>query len=578
MIRYRLLGEACKQLHIRHLLFAQHADDVYETTILRMAGGARFRLGLDSRLQSDIPENFGVYGVHRSGSPIDFGKQKERPAQVGVRGSEDGGVKISRPLLGFEKRQLVELCRESNIPWVEDESNHDVKVTLRNAVRHGFKDEVIPKALGKASILALARRVDDQYLDYLEKVEILFKMCNMRFDPAVGTLYIRTPFSLEDLNRLVESNDPQMLAALFIQRFLRIVSPNEDVPVTATYKLVSKLFPHSHAKADVEAASAHVETHPIAQVLIKRLSPQTWQARAPSLNLQTRTLDFRRDRPLSGLRPSTVSERMLFSGGKMPQHSYWSISRAPPGRYLLNDPIRHSVLQTLEPGIETFQSPYFFDSRFWIGFNNPAPFPLELRACTSKDWDRLRANAQAGMLTLLFGKGLGAHPAVYTTEDVKQNGETREYVLKNLEYYGLVNTRGLSPRAIKQLSQAILKRKGLLGVESQTVWNGVMPVIAVPEDSQGADVEPGSILALPTLGIRVLPGLPSSEGFPTVPVPWWEWMGKLKWIARYKQVDWGNRHGKRADWLERRLLIKGNSQERWAEIEQMDLDDDGRWR
>ncbi|KAL1896018.1 hypothetical protein Cpir12675_002995 [Ceratocystis pirilliformis] len=65
--RYQLLGKLCLKHNSDSLFFAHHRSDVYETILLRLLSGAS-RRGLSGiRPRGDIPECYGMFGVHRSG-------------------------------------------------------------------------------------------------------------------------------------------------------------------------------------------------------------------------------------------------------------------------------------------------------------------------------------------------------------------------------------------------------------------------------------------------------------------------------------------------------------------------------
>ncbi|ARJ65110.1 tRNA lysidine(34) synthetase TilS [Magnetospirillum sp. ME-1] len=86
--RYRLLGEACAEEGILHLLLAHHRDDQAETLLLRLGRGS----GLDG-LSAMAPE---------------------RPTAWG---------RLLRPLLGTPRARLEATLREQGQDWISDPSN-----------------------------------------------------------------------------------------------------------------------------------------------------------------------------------------------------------------------------------------------------------------------------------------------------------------------------------------------------------------------------------------------------------------------------------------------------------------------
>lgn len=177
---------------------------------------------------------------------------------VGARESpsipiEDGGVRIYRPLLEFSKDRLVATCLHSNIPWFEDHTNQDPTMTMRNAVRHMYKNCQLPRALQKPSILALAARTDRRArADDAEADRLLEQTILHDFQPNVGSLVVqfpeinipkptRYPNSAERYRRRVAHK--RVVAGLLIQRIISLVGP--EMQTTAMSNLqtaISQLF------------------------------------------------------------------------------------------------------------------------------------------------------------------------------------------------------------------------------------------------------------------------------------------------------------------------------------------------
>lgn len=106
--RYALLTQACHNHGIDMLALAHQAEDQMETFWMRLAHGS----GLD-----------GLAGM----------AQKR----------EQGGINVIRPLLGFMRSELRDLCHALDMPFVDDPSNRDdkfLRVRLR-AVEKVLADE-----------------------------------------------------------------------------------------------------------------------------------------------------------------------------------------------------------------------------------------------------------------------------------------------------------------------------------------------------------------------------------------------------------------------------------------------------
>ncbi len=92
----------------------------------RMAEGARCRIVALGHQMDDQAETV-LFRLLRGTGPRGLGAMA--PA------SEDGGITLIRPLLGFRRRELREVAREAGLDWTEDASNRD-PAFLRNRLRH----------------------------------------------------------------------------------------------------------------------------------------------------------------------------------------------------------------------------------------------------------------------------------------------------------------------------------------------------------------------------------------------------------------------------------------------------------
>jgi tRNA(Ile)-lysidine synthase len=100
-LRYAWFGQLMNTEGFDYVLTAHHADDAMETFFINLSRGT----GLD-----------------------------------GLTGIPQKNERIVRPLLPFQKKEILDFAKSQNIPWREDESN-----TSLNYVRNGIRLQIVPK-------------------------------------------------------------------------------------------------------------------------------------------------------------------------------------------------------------------------------------------------------------------------------------------------------------------------------------------------------------------------------------------------------------------------------------------------
>jgi tRNA(Ile)-lysidine synthase len=119
MVRYRLLGQWARERGIAALVTAHHLDDQVETFLMRLARGA------------------GVRGLGAM-----------RPL---VRASADGAVLV-RPLLGWRRSELEQICADAGVVPATDPGNEDERferVRMRKALAE--TDWLDPEAVARSA-------------------------------------------------------------------------------------------------------------------------------------------------------------------------------------------------------------------------------------------------------------------------------------------------------------------------------------------------------------------------------------------------------------------------------------------
>ena len=115
--RYNLLKKACKRNNINHLLIGHHLDDLYENFFIRLLRGS------------------GLKGLASFGEAI-----KE----------EDNKISLLRPLIRFQKKDLIYISKSVFQFFIEDPSNKNFvfkRIRIRNLISELNKEGLDTKKL-----------------------------------------------------------------------------------------------------------------------------------------------------------------------------------------------------------------------------------------------------------------------------------------------------------------------------------------------------------------------------------------------------------------------------------------------
>ena len=398
-LRYRALGAACQNLNIHSLLLAHHEDDLAESilgNLLRVGSSpVSWRLQAMKATGTNIPECWGMYGVHQSGGIADApGSTDEicKGGDVSMNRNgiitkrfrslecEKGGVRLYRPLLSFSKARIRLTCKAYDLDWAEDATNHDVTRTIRNAVRSLLGAQRLPRALSKDRLLALNLHADLRIKDIHHRGYELFKHTDfLTCDMRSGILAVRLPRCLDD----------RLGAFDLLRRIFQIVSTQERVLIS-----------------DMDTAFDY-------------MFREASRTQSKSINQKISHFKFstagviaeRRDMPLE-----TTSNELV--DPRLDPNFIWVLSREPIRR--LKEPDRIAIPainceDTLEPGSDIEHSSLMvergmdsswsawnlWDGRFWIRVSNRTGQPLEIRVFSDCDWTPLRQNLSAKALKSL---------------------------------------------------------------------------------------------------------------------------------------------------------------------------------
>ncbi|TFK94799.1 adenine nucleotide alpha hydrolases-like protein [Polyporus arcularius HHB13444] len=125
--RYNRLFGAMQWVRTNVIAFAHHADDQVETVIMRMSQGSSAR-GLA-----------GMRPVRRWG----MGQRDNRLYTFGANGMRSWVV---RPFLHVSKDRLLATCEANGLDYVNDPTNFQPALTIRNAIRKTLSDKERPYA------------------------------------------------------------------------------------------------------------------------------------------------------------------------------------------------------------------------------------------------------------------------------------------------------------------------------------------------------------------------------------------------------------------------------------------------
>ncbi|KAL2829951.1 PP-loop family protein [Aspergillus cavernicola] len=247
-LRFQALGEACRDASIEALLMGHHQDDNVETTLWRLASGARGAGLAGIPTVARIPECHGLHGVAESGGSVavhadDFLESRQRGREVGGHNKNNredkvsistGGILLIRPLLSFPKSNLVATCHENGVPFVSDPTNFDPTLTPRNAIRSLLVSNSLPRALQNQSILSLVQKSQTLIRDsHRFSDEILRTRCQLLdISFATGSMTIQfqppsVPISdpSEPEEEKISTQRLHQIQSLTLRRITELISP-----------------------------------------------------------------------------------------------------------------------------------------------------------------------------------------------------------------------------------------------------------------------------------------------------------------------------------------------------------------
>lgn len=174
--RRRLLVEACRRHGISHLFMGHTLNDQLETFLLRLVMGSSTN-GLACTEFETLAEQ--LRGPPNSLSNI----------------QEDPNVWLVRPLIDSYKDDLKQLCTSHNVAWVEDPTNFDPTLTMRNSIRKLLETpSQLPQALQPQRIALTIAALQQSRLAIEKEADAMVKYMDRQglvsIDEKVGTVTI----------------------------------------------------------------------------------------------------------------------------------------------------------------------------------------------------------------------------------------------------------------------------------------------------------------------------------------------------------------------------------------------------
>ncbi|KAF7363925.1 ATP-bind-3 domain-containing protein [Mycena sanguinolenta] len=187
--RYHILFQIMKQAGADTLALGHHGDDQVETSLMRLARGTT-ELGAG-----------GMRKVRRWGMGVNKEGVENGLGWAGVEGMK---MWMVRPFLEVSKDRILATCEENSLEYVEDSTNFQPQLTLRNTIRHLLsKNTLDHESLGLELPPHIAQSVNQLQtaLSSLESVDL---------DPSEGLEQLRSSVHIlteqvEDIENQVDS-------------------------------------------------------------------------------------------------------------------------------------------------------------------------------------------------------------------------------------------------------------------------------------------------------------------------------------------------------------------------------------
>lgn len=136
----------------------------------------------------------------------------------------------------MDQERLYQTCRLSNVSWVEDPTNSDYELTVRNTIRHLFRDheKSLPTALRPKSIASLNSRMKLYRAQIQAEATILLRKCSLEIDKRTGAVSFHG-------NGFLHLGDDAVLSTL-LEMIMSKSSPQNRIRSSALRESIFRMF------------------------------------------------------------------------------------------------------------------------------------------------------------------------------------------------------------------------------------------------------------------------------------------------------------------------------------------------
>lgn len=167
--RYRELAYLARHCKVADLFTGHHKDDQIETVMLRLYRDHAINPfsfhGMSTTVSIPCCETVwhaNPYSVpYRTPGRSAF----QEPPTAPMAERLFLGIRLHRPLLVYEKSELLATCRRFDIPYIQDQTNLNPQLTPRNAIRHLRTFYNLPRALRQQALLDRLTKVETLHLE-----------------------------------------------------------------------------------------------------------------------------------------------------------------------------------------------------------------------------------------------------------------------------------------------------------------------------------------------------------------------------------------------------------------------------